>query len=228
MNDDDLQRHGTDRLLRTLCDVQPPAGIEERVLRRLQAAQAGSRPQRKEFRKLRKGGLVAALATCAVMVLCVSALLHQSGQIPTAVRREGVLAARSIPPLPQRQVGVSPSHLGASLRTNEGTRRVAAKAPKRSRGATEITAWVSIPAPPAPPTEQEKVLLRLMQQQRFALSQAKAPVAHTDRPALPEEPLPAFSNGITPGSRLPPFDVAAAPGHPLPPFPQTNLTGDPR
>ena len=231
MNNEDSQDQASPEIpLRVFARVQPSAGMQERILRRVQATQESARPQPAGPRKARTVRLVGLVAGCAAVVFGVHVSLHQPGRARSAVRPQSILAVRSTPPAagPRGDADASDVRSPATPLVAQSTATVPPIAVRARRRAAGTTAWVSIPAPPAPLTEQEKVLLRLAQRRQVLVSQPNTPLTETDRSALPGEPLPAFPAGLTPGSKLPPFDVAAAPGHLLPPFPQDNLTGDPR
>ena len=222
MSDEDLQE--VDRVLRTFARVQAPVGMQERLRQRLQQAEA---EQLRKARVVWKGGLIPATAVFVAITIGVSGWLHGHERKGTAVRPQPVAVLRSLPQVPRGSAPPLVFEARAPLPAGRGAFRASTVSrPHRRELLNEVAA--SFPAPPAPLTEQEKLLLRLAQRQTTPTVGPNKPLLNADTHSLAGVPLPKFSSGSTPGESLPPFDVATAPGHPLPPFTQARPTGDPQ
>jgi len=133
-----------DRLLTSLGSVKVDADFEQRILRRVEAHQAPTQAQRSPRLPWTFG-----LASAIAAALIGAAILLHSG------RRSGP------PPMTARVESRVPQTASQAIRVPGRTRIVARQKAAQlppDRGATML---VSFPAPEAPLTEQERLLLRI-------------------------------------------------------------------
>jgi len=147
-----------DRLLTSLGSVKVDADFEQRILRRVEAHQAPTQAQRSPRLPWTFG-----LASAIAAALIGAAILLHSG------RRSGP------PPMTARVESRVPQTASQAIRVPGRTRIVARQKAAQlppDRGATML---VSFPAPEAPLSEQERLLLRLVHRNNPLLLAALSP-----------------------------------------------------
>jgi hypothetical protein len=151
------------RAFRALGQVEPPRGMEERLVRRLAKQSVTRTPARWQPRL----ALAAAIGTAALAV-SVAVLMHRE------TPRVGMpIASQTQPASPLRYVT-------PATRPKPVAHTVVPRKPVPSRIAEEP----SFPVPPAPLTDQEKMLVRLAQAQQKAMETAPQ-LARAEQPDVP-------------------------------------------
>ena len=235
MSDDKLQQRGeVDRLLHRFAQVEPPQAMNNRVLARLRGTE--------RERALASGHVGSWLAwtavAVAVFVLVTGALQWKQASGPPAQRQ---CAARfpSAPVEAQLVPGTAEGSRITSLPnvaslpghhppTEQLPWPIAArdrrKASSARRQQERRAPALSFPAPPAPLTEEEQLLVHVSEVRTPLEAAAEEPLLHTEPAQVPGERLPGLPRDI-PGKPLPTL-AAVAPGNPLPNFTQAMKTGD--
>jgi hypothetical protein len=160
-----------DRALGLLGKAEAPAGMEDRLLRRIAERTSTRTPARWQPRRL----AFAAGVSIAALAVAV-ALLHHRGA-----------PAVGLPIVAQTQPAPQPASVPARPHPQPAARRVLSAKPAPASVA-ELT---SFPAPPAPLTDQEKMLVRLAKAQERAMETAPqlAKAKQADVPLTHEEAL---------------------------------------
>ncbi|HEY8996486.1 MAG TPA: hypothetical protein VIM60_01230 [Edaphobacter sp.] len=173
-------QNSVDRILGALRDVQTPAGMEQRILNTLEAARFEARA------KARRGSSVAVFrmpslrwAAAVVLVLAGAAAWH--GLTHTHPSTTAIVKQRAVSPsatgetaIAQRAVTITqPDHAQLNPAPRLAVRHDAASVSTLPQpqiaepaAAAEENAMVSHPAPPIPPTRQERLLLEYARQGR--------------------------------------------------------------
>jgi hypothetical protein len=215
--------HAVDQLLQSLGQTQPPAGLNRRLLASLEARSAAatpSRPSRLGAFFARNGSAfalpLAALATAAIFC---AIHLHPSLSSNAPVHPEAPSYAAA---------STSPKASAPSL-TAATTREVLASEPTRARPPISIRPLAasttstdpayapSFPAPPAPLTAEEKLLLHMLHRATPVLLAELG--AGRPIPNLPPRDADSFFAAFLPGPHPPP--------DPPPPTPSTDPNPDP-
>jgi hypothetical protein len=146
----DDHEEALDRLLTSLGSVKVDAGFEQRVLRGVEAHQAPT-PAQRSPRLLWTFGLASAVAAALIGAAVMLHSGRRSGSQPAIARGE-------LPKVPQPEVAQAVSHAARVPGRMRGAapRKDAESSP--NRGSTMLA---SFPAPEAPLTEQERLLLRI-------------------------------------------------------------------
>lgn len=226
-----------DSALRTLAQVQPPEGMNERVLRRLRQAQETRQTARW---RLNEGWLIpATVALFAVVV--IAGVRDWNGPRPEGTHR-GTQARASAPlgsrtaPEAAMLVAVSPSSMPARPSYRERTllaRKLRHSAPIPADAWRDAGEKLHGPQdsslPQTDALEDRSEVANVPGEPLSGLDSASVP--GRPLPALqgggvPGRPLPRLEDGRVPGRSLPSFDIAATPGHPLPTFAEATNSGD--
>lgn len=202
--------------LRTLATAEPPAGMEQRILRRMQEAEcaAEATPHTKW-----QQWMVAGLACCVVVMAAMLPVWYSHPADPShtgeparrverneAMASGGALSGEAEPPL--------------RLESKHSVRRTLHLSRRYEPHAQEV----SFPPPPAPLTREEQLLVQVSKARTPAEAVLEQALLHTEPAQVPGERLPSLPHDV-PGQPLPTL-AAEAPGHPLPNFFDAMKTGD--
>lgn len=204
------QQNDAERVLRALATMQPPEGMQERLLRRVRAAEA----QRIQPGGTRwNGWMWPMMAAVAVALVAVSGLeWMQTG--PRAARPDAV--ARAVPVVGMRQEAATADGLAARpeavVRAGRRPLHVAASAPLRRAPVPMRVASVR-PAETADGQPWDQFA-----SDESSLAEMKA--------STPGQALPVFETAGAPGQMLPKLE-ASVPGRPLPAFDMARVPGEP-
>ena len=235
MSDDRLQQPSeVDGLLHRFAQLDPPEGMNDRVLARLRETE---RERALASRHIVGRWLVWPTTAVAAVVLATGALHWKqtsgppaqaqfAGRFPSAPVEDKLVPQTAMRP----GMAASPivSLPGHHLPTEQLLWQIAAKGRDRAsavRHRYEQRAQdVSFPAPPAPLTEQEQLLVQVAEVRTPLQAAAEEPLLHREPAQVPGERLPDLPRDI-PGKPLPTL-AAETLGSPLPNFVQATKTGD--
>lgn len=204
------QQTDVEAALRLLATVEPPAGMGQRVVLRMREAE---RADEVAIQRSWQPWLVAGAAICAAVAMML-ALWPWNPAKPLRPREQKEAIASS--------GTLGRSDTGRSLRFHaEHPVRRRLRVARRSE--PEVRE-VSFPAPPAPLTHEEKLLLRLSAARTPAEAAMKQMLARSEPAQVPGERLPSLPRE-TLGEPLPVL-AAETPGHALPNFFEAMKTGD--
>ncbi len=194
MNEGRARPQSGERALHQLARVEPPAGMQGRVLRRLQDV-AVSRPVPRGWaRSWRLSGLL--VATLAMLV--VLSLWMARGRHPAA----GATAFVAVPRPSTIVASTQDSHgLQAPVRFKRLQRSPPGHTAKHVRPLPVPSAPPSYPAPPAPLTHEEQLLLRLAVNHAAVDAPAYEALVRVETVRVPGTPLPTFSNAMNTGDQ---------------------------
>lgn len=195
--------------LRLLATVEPPAGMAQRVVARMRKAE---RADEVALQRSWQPWLVAGAGICAAVAMML-ALWPWNPAKPLRPREQEAIASSG---------RLGSSDTGRPLRFHaEHPVRRRLRVPHRSEPEARE---VSFPAPPAPLTHEEQLLLRLSAARTPAEAAMKQVLAQSEPAQVPGERLPSLPRE-TLGEPLPVF-AAETPGHALPNFFEAMKTGD--
>ena len=207
MNESKQRPSEAESLLRSVLSVQPPPGLEDRLLRRLEQR---TRERGVERRPVWPSCFALAL-TLAIAGIAVEMCF------PTR--------AKVAPPSSKSAIAKSAeSELPVPLHVPTSPQRRSASTIHRSRTHRAIMLQLQV----APTSLKPLTSFETPSEQSFAVGDASVPgmpLPGFDR-AAPVQPLPKIENASTPGHALPQFAGAVVPGIPLPTFAAATNTGD--
>ena len=219
-------------VLGTLARVPVPEGMHERIALRLEQHEHAQKPQRlRSFAASLWPAPLALAITVAVITCGLPWHRHSKRPVPPPP-----LAALPVAALPTAVLPFAASPLAVHRLTRlqpQGlvhpamvvARRAGPARPSRFRQESlQPSERVSYPAPPAPLTEEEKVLLEVTALRSPSAMQATRALVHTERETPPGTRLPTLAMTV-PGEHLPTM-ATVAPGTPLPNLHQATDTGD--
>lgn len=216
----------TDRMLRRLAHAQPPAGMQERVLRRLQQAeQAQTRS-----RRWQEGGWLALAAAVLVAAVAIAGVRRWSFAGPERAQIQSHrIGARSTPEVPRapqhaadERLADAPAIAARAWRRPWHTASAVSRAARHGSTAQRSDTGVGMVSGPSFGGEMDGA-----GRGSEGAASAGQDLSRAGSSGVPGRPLPSFDSGHVPGRSLPTFDEGSTPGHPLPSFNIASTPGDP-
>lgn len=225
-NEDRQAWNETERVLRHLARVQPPEGMNQRVLARLRDAEQA---RALAGRRLTMGWLAPVAAAVAAVFVAVVALQwnnHRHAQAGGSIaEKAATMGSPSIHGVTRTAapLAMDSPHPAAATQAHRQSQRGFAVVSYSAPGATEVRETTGTSNPVADDSASGEA------NEPDVVSQTTVPgesIPALEKAGVPGHPLPAFAIGSVPGHPLPRFDIAAAPGHSLPTFAQAINPGD--
>ncbi len=210
--------NGAERVLHVLARLELPEGMHDRIVLRLEQHDGARKSQWLNGFAASLWPVPLAVAALVAVILCGSPWhrhFKRSAQ-PSLAASSPIAAHGSFGPEFQ---SVAHPLTGESRQAHSATRRT-----RLRREPGQSSAMVSYPAPPAPLTKEEKLLLQVSSLRAPGAIEATRALVHAEPVKPPGNRLPTLSMTV-PGERLPTM-ASEVPGVPLPDFHQVMNTGD--
>ncbi len=207
MKESEQRPHEAECLLRSVLAVQPPPGLEDRLLRQLEE---GKRERRVERRPVWPSCFALAL-TLAMAGVVVKTYLPPRAKVALPSSKFAIARSR------EGELPV-PFHLPTLLQKKSASRVPRAR----------VYRAVMPQLPVAHASLEPLTSFEASSEPYFAVEDKSVPgipLPSFDSAAVPGKPLPKIENASIPGQALPQFAGASVPGAPLPPFAAATNTG---